>query len=156
MTNSLSIFSQAPKTKADINDCIAAIKSDFVEGDMDVIAADLFLKKIEELVKGVREDKEVKRIVLQELERYNEKTVNIHGCEITKVSRSNWQYDLCNDIELQSMEAKKKELDDQIKARQKMLQSMIKEQVMVTPDGSIETVYPASKTYTDTFSIKIL
>ena len=156
MTNSLSIFSQAPKTKADINDCIAAIKSDFLGGDMDVIAADLFLKKIEELVKGVREDKEVKRVVLQELEKYTEKTVNLHGCQISKIDRSNWQYDLCNDVELQNLETAKKEIDEEIKARQKVLQAMKKEQIVVTPDGSIETVYPASKTYTSSFSIKIL
>lgn len=152
----LKIFHQAPKNKADIAECAQTIKDEILNGTVDVIAADLFLKKIEELVKAVREDREVKKVVLNELERYTEKTVKIHGCEITKVSRSNWQYDLCNDIELQELEAVKKDADEQIKARQKMLQSMVKEHVIVTPDGSIETMYPASKTYTDTFSIKIL
>ena len=156
--SALEIFEKVPKTKEDINDCVATIKEEFLNGTIeDILAADLFLKKIEELVKGVREDKEIKAVVLQELEKYPEKTVKIHGCEITKVSRSAWQYDLCGDKDLYQLEQIKKDADDQIKSLQKQLQVMTKEQSRNDMDtGEEYTVYPASKTYTETFSIRIL
>lgn len=153
----LKIFEQAPKTKQEISECSQAIKNEFLSGDIDVLAADLFLKKIEELVKGVREDKEVKGIVLQELELYTEKTVKVHGCEITKKGLTSYDYDLCGDNELFSLQNQKAVIDEKIKLKQKQLQLLQEPMTVVNDDtGEIITLYPAAKKVTDSFSIKIL
>jgi len=154
--SALEIFREIPQTKADIKVCVKNAKEEMLSGDYNPLEIDLHLKRMEEIVKALREDKEVKSAVLTELEKYTEKTVNAYGCEITKVSRAAWQYDLCNDLELREMEEQKRVLDEKIKAKQKELQFMTTEKVVVTLDGEITTIYPASKTYTDTFSIKIL
>ena len=154
--SALEIFREIPQTKADIKVCVKNAKEEMLSGDYNPLEIDLHLKRMEEIVKALREDKEVKSAVLTELEKYTEKTVNAYGCEITKVSRAAWQYDLCNDLELREMEEQKRVLDEKIKAKQKELQFMTTEKVVVTLDGEITTIYPASKTYTETFSIKIL
>jgi len=155
--SALAIFKNFPTTKAEISTAICTIKDEMLSGDYNPLEIDLHLKKIEEMVKGVREDKAVKGAVLTELEKYGEKTVSFAGCEITKVSRGSYDYDLCNDSELQDLEREAERVNSALKDRQKFLQSLRSEMTIVNQNsGAIETIYPPAKKSTDSFSIKIL
>ena len=154
--STLQLFKNFPTTKEDISICVKNAKDEILGGDFNPLEIDLHLKKMEELVKGIREDSEIKAAVFAELEKYVEKTVKLNGCEITKKGLTSYNYDLCNDIELQQMEAKVKILTEQIKDRKIILQKMKEEQIIVTQDGEILTIYPAEKSVKDSFSIKIL
>lgn len=154
--NTLSILSNFPDTKAGITVAISNIKDEILSGNWNPLEIDLKLKKIEEVIKGVREDKAVKSAVLTELEKYGEKTVDFANCQISKVSRSSYDYDLCNDIELQNLEKEAARVNEALKDRQKFLQGLKNEMVLVTADGEIATVYPPLKKSTESFSIKIL
>lgn len=155
--SALAIFREIPTTKADMLVCIGNVKEEMLSGNYDIIELHLHLKKVEELVKGLLEDKEIKTAVRNQLDLYPENTVKVHGCEITKVSRSNWLYDLCGDKQLYALENQKKEIDEEIEALQKQLQVMRLAQSRYDTVMKKEyTVYPASKTFTETFSIKIL
>jgi methylmalonyl-CoA mutase N-terminal domain/subunit len=154
--SALTILKNFPDTKSEITVAIANLKEEILGGYYNPLEIDLKLKKIEEVIKGVREDKAVKSAVLTELEKYTEKTVDFAGCQISKVSRSSYDYDLCNDIELQNLEREAEKVNTALKDRQKFLQGLKTELVLVTSDGEIATVYPPAKKSTDTFSIKIL
>jgi pyruvate/2-oxoglutarate dehydrogenase complex dihydrolipoamide acyltransferase (E2) component len=154
--STLQLFKNFPTTKEDISVCVKNAKDEILSGDFNPLEIDLHLKKMEELVKGIREDSEIKTAVFTELEKYVEKTVKIAGCEITKKGLTSYNYDLCNDVELRQMEAKAKILSEQIKDQKIKLQKMKEEQTIVTQDGEILTIYPAEKSVKDSFSIKIL
>lgn len=154
--SALEIFRGFPTTKADITAAVRNIKEEILSGDYSALEIDLHLKKMEEVVKGIRDDKEVKSAVLSELEKYPEKTIKNYGCEITKTSRSTYDYDLCNDIVLQDLEREFQRVSEALKDRQKFLQGIRESLVVVTDDGSIDTIYPPAKKSSETFSIKIL
>lgn len=156
MNSTLAIFKNFPQSKDEISVAIKNIKAEIMSGDFSPLEIDLHLKKIEEVVKGIREDKEVKSVVLDELLKYSEKTVKAYGCEISKVNRSSWDYDLCNDSELFNLEREAMAANERLKDRQKFLQSLRDEMTIVTSDGVIETICPPLKKSTETFSIKIL
>lgn len=154
--NKLAIFRHLPKDKKEIAIAVSTLKEAIMSGENNPLEIDLALKKMEEVIKGVRDDKEVKAVVLDELQKYTEKTVDFAGCQISKVNRSTYDYDLCNDIELQSLEREYERVNNALKERQKFLQGLPKEMVVVTEDGEMATIYPAYKKQTETFSIKIL
>jgi hypothetical protein len=155
--STLAIFSNFPTTKAEINICIKNAKEEILSGDFNPLEIDLHMKKMEEVVKGLREDKEIKAAVMTELEKYVEKTVKLAGCEITKKSLSSWDYDFCNDVELNRLSLQADELIKAVKERQAFLQSLPYEMTFVNNEtGEIDIIYPAKKLSKDSFSIKIL
>lgn len=154
--NSIAIFKHFPKTKSEITAAVTNIKGEILSGNHNPLELDLYLKKMEEVIKGVRDDKEVKAVVLSELEKYTEKTVEFANCQISKVSRGTYDYDLCADPELTDLEREALRVKEALTDRQKFLQALKNELTIVTPDGEIRTIYPANKKSTETYSIKIL
>ena len=149
----LKMFGQFPETKQEIQSFVDAAKEEILTNG-DALEIDLKLKKMEELIKGIREDSEVKIAVFTELERYPEKTVKLSNCEITKKLLTSWNYDLCGDSELSQMEAKARILAEQIKDRKAILQK-IEDGSMVNASTG-EFIYRAEKSVKDSISIKIL
>jgi len=154
--STLQLFKNFPTTKDDIAVCVRNAKDEILSGDYNPLEIDLHLKKIEELVKGIRDDKEIKEAVFTELEKYTEKTVKFGGCEISKKGLTFYNYDLTGDSELFQMEAKAKVLAEEIKDRKIFLQKMKEEQARVTADGEIITIYPTEKSVKDSYAIRIL
>lgn len=155
--STLQLFKGFPTTKSDIQIAVKNCKAEILGGDFNPLEIDLHLKKMEELIKGIRDDKEVKNAVFTELEKYTEKTVEFSGCEVTKVNRSAYDYDLCNDSDLQDLEREAERVNSALKDRQRFLQGLKEELTIVNQkSGEIETIYPPLKKSTETFSIKIL
>jgi hypothetical protein len=152
--SALKLFANFPTTKAEIMECIASAKSEILSGDFDPLEIDLHLKKLEELVKGIREDKEVKAVVFSELEKYVEKSVRRFGCEIQKRLLTEWDYSLTGDSELFQLEAKAKIINEQIKDRKQFLQ-LVPDNGIVNPETG-ELIYKAESKSKDSFAIKIL
>ena len=156
MTTTLELLGGFPKTKAEIQSAITTIKDDILGGYHDPLVIDLHLKKMEEVINGVRKDKEIQAAVYATLEKYTEKTIRENFCEVTKTSRSTYNYDLCNDIELQILEREAEKVNTALKDRQKFLQALRNEMVIVTADGEVATIYPPARMSTESYSIKIL
>lgn len=154
--NTIAIFKHFPKTKSEITTAVSNIKEEILSGNHNPLELDLYLKKMEEVIKGVRDDKEVKAVVCGELEKYTEKTVEFANCQISKVSRGSWDYDLCCDPELTDLERELSRVTDALKDRKKFLESLREELTIVTTDGEIRTIMPPVKRSTETYSIKIL
>lgn len=156
--SALAIFKGIPTTKADIEVCVNNFIEEMLSGDYSALEIDLHLKKVEEIVKTIRENKEVKLAVMNELHLYPEKNVMINGCEVTKKSTSSWNYDLCNDSVLFKLQKEAEEINKALKDRQIFLQMIPVDSITVVNEetGAIDTIYKAEKIRKEIFSVKIL
>lgn len=151
--NALSVFSQLPENKAQIESFIRVAKSEILSGEYDPIKIEIQLKIMEELITGLRKDSEVRTQLLTELDKYNEKTIAIYGSEITKSNRTTMDYSTCNDTKLQDLQFIAEDANAKLKQRQEMLKN-IEPLSAVDPDTG-EYLCPPSKKVTEVISIKI-
>ena len=107
---------------------------------------------MEELIKGIRTNKNVREQLLIELDKYKEKTVSAYGVEFTKSCRNTYDFSTCNDFELQEMQEQVDALNEKIKQRQEMLKH-VEPNTVLSSDGAY--LCPPSIKQTEIISIKI-
>ena len=103
-----------------VNATIIAIK----DGTVDPIKTELSLKAMENIIKDIRSNQEVKSITRTESEKYG-KTFKKFGAEIENSSRTTYKYENCNDAIWNDLKKQEAILKEQIKIREKQLQSGI-------------------------------
>ena len=136
----VSVIRLMPESKDQVELFIQGATEQILNGQVDPLEAAIYLKTMEDVLKGIRDNKEIKEMIRFEvIERGGE--VNLGNAKIKNVDRSNWDYskdthwkDLVNQIEL---------LNEHRKNREKMLQILEKE--VADPDSG-EIVFPAKKT----------
>ena len=126
--NSLTISKDI--TLAHIPDTILFFKQQILNGVVDPLEADHFLKCLEELVK-VRKDKEVQAVVLEEAEKYAGQSFKGSFPKVVERRTA-----IINDTKLNELKA-------QVKAREKMLKSL--SEPVVDPETGEELLPPEFK-----------
>ena len=152
--SALSLIKQMPETKAQMATFVRSVKEELLSGNTNPIEADLRLKILEEVIKSIRSDEAIKEQLIDELSKYQEKTVKIFGCEITKRNLTSYNYQYCNDSELVQLQAEAELASKKLKARQELLK-LIQPNSLVNPETG-EMINPPLSTVTESFSIKIL
>ena len=112
-------------TLAQVPETAKLLKQQIVDGEVDPIAADYFLKCMEELVK-VRKDKQVLEVVIKEAEKYAGQTYN--GAFPKVITKQNPQI---KDVILN-------ELKQKVKDREKLLKSVTENTKVIDPDTGEE------------------
>ncbi len=136
----VSVIRLMPESKDQVELFIQGATEQILNGQVDPLEAAIYLKTMEDVLKGIRDNKEIKEMIRFEIiERGGE--VNLGNAKIKNIDRSNWDYsedtrwnDFKNQIEL---------LNEHRKNREKMLQILEKE--VADPDSG-EMIYPAKKT----------
>ena len=145
---------QLPGNKRDINRISGGIISGILEGDKSALEIDVKLRYLELLIKTVRSNEQVKGLILEEAEKYPEKTYTEYGVEISKAELgTSYDYSNCSDstyVELQNDIA---DLTAAKKRRETFLKSLDGEGV--NPDTG-EVIYPPVKKSTSGVKIKLL
>jgi len=100
------------------NAAIIAIK----EGQIDPIKAELSLKGLENVIKEIRDNQEVKNITRAESEKYGKKYQKF-GATIENSSRTTYDYSNCGDEVYNKMAKDMEVLKSQMKAREAMLKT---------------------------------
>ena len=122
MENALSTIKLLPATRNELRDYSQKVKSEILSGHYDALEVAGMLKAMEELVKSLRADKDIKEAIETEADKYAEKTIEIGNFKITKSSRSTKDYagidPILEDLNV-SLEQRKK----MIKARQSVIDS---------------------------------
>lgn len=152
--SALSLIKAMPENKAQIASFIRSAKDELLSGLSNPIEIDVRLKILEEIIAGIRKDEAIKEQLVDELAKYPEKTVKLFGCEITKKSLSRYNYQYCNDSELEVLQAEADLANQKLKDRQELLKK-IKPNELVNP-ATGEYLQPPLVTTTESFSIKIL
>ncbi|MFZ7121742.1 MAG: hypothetical protein ACOWWH_12450 [Eubacteriaceae bacterium] len=118
-SRSIATLTQLPTTKTEIETYVSSLKNDIIGGYISAEESALILKSFEEVITQLKKDEDIKSYLYSELEKYTEKTVKYQGCEITKASRT--IYDYSSDEEYASLKEQEQEIKQYIKAREIIL-----------------------------------
>lgn len=95
MESAISTLTNLPTTKSQINDYVEAVKNDILSGYIKPEVAAITLKAFEEIVKGIRGDKEIKDFIQDACDLYAGKSFEFGDTKFTKSERPNYHFKVC-------------------------------------------------------------
>ena len=134
------------------------IKNMYLSGDTDPLELEIGIKGVEEAIKTIRKDPEVRGAVMNALSLYNEKTVQLQGAMVTKKNTAaQYDYSVCGDPEYNRMAEQMMQLKDSMKERQNFLQTLKRMTAVVDQDtGEVVEINPPAKEQGETYAIKFI
>lgn len=115
----LATLTQLPTTQTEIKSYVQTVKDDILGGWIQPEESAIILKAFEDIVKALRQDQEIKEYILSEAEKYTEKTFDYGGAQLTKSSRTT--YDYSRDEEWSELNEQLNDIKAYIKARETLL-----------------------------------
>ena len=149
----LAKIAQSPITYVEINNLIYDMKVELLSGDYNPLDVELQLKAMEETIKQLRSDEDIRQFVLSEAEKHG-KSFEWRGAKMS-VREVGVKYDYASsgDSEWAMLDAEIKELTEKKKAREKFLQA-IPDMGTVNPETG-ETIYRPAKTSTTSIAVTL-
>ncbi|MDD2285832.1 MAG: hypothetical protein PHU98_06270 [Mariniphaga sp.] len=123
METAISTLSQLPLTKEQQKSFSQKLTEEIISGEVDPIKAEILLKSLEETIKSVRGNIEIKRIVVDEVERNGNK-VEMYGAEVSVSSRKTYMFESSEDSEWEQLDSQIKSLTERKKARETFLKAI--------------------------------
>lgn len=149
---SISLITTLPSNKAEVATFVQDAKDRILAGYENPLKIASQLKAFEEVIKQLRDDKEIKEAVLKEAEKEG-KTFKLHGAEFQiKETGVKYDYTCCDDKEWNNLEKQINELIEKKKAREDILKT-IKGEVF---DNEGTQLNPPSKSSTTSVTVKLL
>lgn len=150
----LSVLELMPTTSEQVESFSGQMIEKILNGEVEP-AKILYFKKLQEKTfDAILENAEVKDFIEREIDKHGKEGISFNDTKFELAGRKTWDYSQTEDSELFKLEAEKKELEQKIKDRQKLLQTAKK------PFADVDTgeiIYPASyseKTYIKSSVIK--
>lgn len=137
-----SVMALMPTTKASLQNFIKGAKEEILNGYSEPLEVAIQLKAMEEIIKSLRQDPDIKDLIISEAEKYG-KTFEEKGAKFTLKQSVRYEY---NDDRISALKA-------EIKARETMLKALTGE--MADPETG-EILKPAIKKGSDSISITLL
>lgn len=147
METAISTLTVLPSTKAELINYITLVKQEILSGNTNALRVAVQIKSLEEILKALKEDPEIKDCIMSEANLYPEKVIEIYGCKVEKSSRTVYDYSNCGDPVYNDLIEQKEKLDEIIKARQAVIKSG------VNPETG-ETFYPPQTKRTEFLKIE--
>lgn len=155
MKNPLSLITKFPSTKSQRDFFIHQVVEEIMNGNHYPLEVEVRLKNLEEIIKGIRTSTTIKNAVITEAEYYNSKTFDAYGARITKSTRREWDYDICNDSILADFRLQLNALQTAIKQRESFLQAL-KPGMIAVDEATGEQLVPPSVNEKTILQISIL
>ena len=151
--NALSVIYAVPSTYDEIHNFIFKAKRELLNGDYNPLDVEIQLKAMEEVIKQLRADADIKNAVIAEAEKYG-KSFEHRGCKIS-IREGGVKYDYAGtqDSEWALLEAEAKEIAEKKKAREKFLQALPPEGTVSPVTG--EQIFPPAKTSSTTVAVTL-
>jgi hypothetical protein len=147
-------INQMPSTLKDISVAFMAIKQEILSGEKDPLMLEVKLKAMEELVKRLRSDSEIKEAVINEGMKHPEKTFEMYGASFSKTTVGvKYDFTGCNDKEYFDLKEQDSKLSAKLKEKETFLKSLKKS--MADPDTG-EIINPPLKYGKESLSVTIL
>jgi len=137
----LAIFKQIPGTETQIEAVVFDAKQKILSGDYNPIDLEVQLKAMEEVIKRLRGDRDIKEYVIDEANKYPEKSFHHGSVTITKANRTT--YDFSQDEEWRRLKTIENEKGDDRKLREKKLKGSF---VDSETGELVEAIEPSSST----------
>lgn len=149
----LAKIAQSPITYVEINNLIYDMKVELLSGDYNPLDVELQLKAMEETIKQLRSDEDIRQFVLSEAEKHG-KSFEWRGAKMSiREVGVKYDYSTSGDSEWAILDAQIKELTEKRKAREKFLQN-IPEMGTVSPETG-ETIYRPAKSSTTSIAVTL-
>lgn len=118
----LAELKRMPSTKGEIASFVASAKNEILSGYGNPLDFDIQLKAIDETIKAIRKDEEIKATIVKELEKYPDKTILFKGVQFTK--KQSVKYDYSDDSRWNELNKKMEAIKDEMKAHEELLKSL--------------------------------
>lgn len=144
MENPISVLTLMPSTNKEVAYFSQSIITQLINGSLDFKQL-LYQKKfIEETLEAIFENEDVKKHIEGEIEKYGKEGVGFHDAKFELSTRKTFDYSQTNDSEIINLEGKLKEATNNLKDRQKFLQTLTKPlELFNNETGEVEMIYPA-------------
>lgn len=151
--HALTLFGAVPRTYDEIHNFVYKAKKELLSGDFNPLDVEIQLKAMEEVIKQLRGDDEIKSAVIAEAEKYG-KSFDYRGCKISiREGGVSYDYAATGDSSWAMLDAEAKALSEQKKNREKFLQSLPPEGT-ISPDTG-EIMYAAPRTSKTTIAVTL-
>ena len=147
MERAIDQFRNMPSTWLEINQFSDLLKREMLSGEVNPLEVQLLFKAMTETIEKTLKDKYVKQAVLDEADKYPEKTFDYKGITVTKSSKTVYDYSECGDQVYNDMVAEMEKLKERIKAREAMIKTGVN-----TDTG--ETYNPPKSSTTQFLTVK--
>lgn len=124
MENAIAQFTYLPATKAERETFVQLCVDEITSGTRNPLEFEIMLKNLEETIAAIRKRPEVKEVVMNEAEKYPEKTISFRGVKITKASKTTFYFNECGDSVYEDLSAKLTEYKEKVKERETFLKTI--------------------------------
>jgi len=134
--NAISIFRQLPETKEQVKKYASLIRESVLNGEVDTLTFAEQVVALEQLFKTLKSDHLIKDAILEEAEKYNQKSFERENAKF-QIKEVGVKYDFsgCNDFELETINDALAELTAKKKARELFLKSIVPGSEVYGEDG---------------------
>jgi len=153
MNNALSQITAMPSTLKGIDDFFLKAKKEILSGKYDPLQIEVYLKAIEDIIKKLRTDKDIKYASITEAYKYKEKTFEVFGAKFN-LRETGVKYDYTNtgDVKWERLDSQINDLSIKKKERETFLKT-VKEPIADVEDGYI--INPPVKTSTESIAVTL-
>ena len=155
MEEAIAQFTYLPTSKAERETFVQLCVDEIKNGLRNPLDLEIMLKNLEETVNAIRKHPEVKELVLEEAEKFSEKSFAYNGVLVTKTSRTNYDFSDCNDSILSDLKDREKEIKQGIKERENFLKG-IKPDMEIADVKTGELLAAPKTTSLEFLTIKLL
>ncbi len=152
METTISAISQLPATKGEIKMFVEKFVEEFTSGGCDTLRVYSQIKALEQTIKAITDNKEVKDTLLNQSQKYGAKSFDYGNAkfEIAELGVK-YDYSVCNDSELMQLESQAAALAIKIETRKEFLKLLPDNgmELINQETGEIYTIYkPVKKSTT--------
>lgn len=117
-------------------------REEVVEGFINALDAAIILKAMEDFTKTLRADAEIKKAIMAEIGRYNEKIISRNGCNITTQEVGvRYDYDASNDPVYNRLKTRRDIADALVKEREQFLKTLPEEGMTIVDEETGEVYH---------------
>lgn len=132
MNNAIKVITDAPLTKQTQAQFAGQVVTAILDGEVNPLDVDIYLKAFEESIALIRKDERVKRAVQDEAEKYPEKTFEYHGIEVTRSTRTTYDYATSKDSVWVELKDRELEVKGELKKREALLKAIPRNGMIVS------------------------
>lgn len=159
MSNQLkpTFINQLPATRQERKAFVAGIKEMLSEGKENPLKFAIARKRFEELLNDLKEDKDIKDLILSEANKYGEKKFEAFGADCSvQYAGVKYDYTVCEDPEWNLLNGRLKAIQESMKQREAFLKMLKNDFTYINEEtGECITIHPPVRTGTETVAITL-
>lgn len=149
MTESaISLFRKLPETKAQIKSYVSLVKDSVLNGEVDPLTFAAQVSALEQVFKALKSDHLIKDTILEEAEKYNQKTIDRENVKF-QIKEVGARYDFsgCQDSKHERLTKELNRIKEELKEQETFLKTVKPDMEVYGEDGrQIETPVKKSTT----------